>query len=393
MPNLVLGVSGSVAAYRAADLARELMRAGFTVRVCLTDAAQNFVTPILFETLTGQPCLIAAFEEPERGRMAHIDWAREASVLVIAPASANTINRIAHGIGDDMLTTLALVFEGPVVVAPAMNPSMYANENTQESRRRLEAKGAFFVDPTEGDVIAGETGLGKLASVSEIVDAVLTVSDRTQNLKGKKVLITSGPTQEAIDDVRFLSNRSSGKMGIALARAALLMGAEVTLVTGPTAQPLPLRARCVPVHSAEEMLSAALAHAGEADLIIGAAAVADYRPAERIPGKRRSDRENWSLELTPNPDIIAALSQAAKAGATIVGFAAEPTGDLTAARTKLEKKGLHAIAHNDVSKAGIGFESDENELTLIRATGDLLSSGRKSKLGCALWLLEELATS
>ncbi len=390
MPNLVLGVSGSVAAYRAADLARELMRAGFTVRVCLTDAAQKFVTPILFETLTGQPCLIDAFEEPERGRMAHIDWARQADVLVIAPASANTLNKIAHGVGEDMLTTLALVFEGPIVIAPAMNPSMYANENTQEARRRLDTKGAFFVEPTEGDVIVGETGLGKLAPTQSIVETVLTVSSRAQTLKGKKVLITSGPTQEAIDDVRFLSNRSSGKMGTALAKAALLMGAEVTLVTGPTAQPLPLRAHCIRVHSADEMLSAAVAYAGEADLIIGAAAVADYRPAERIKGKRRSDRENWTLELTPNPDIIAALSKLAKLDAKVIGFAAEPTGDLTVARIKIEKKGLHAIAHNDVSKAGIGFESDENELTLIRKTGDLLSSGRRTKLGCALWLLEEL---
>ncbi|MBX3118487.1 MAG: bifunctional phosphopantothenoylcysteine decarboxylase/phosphopantothenate--cysteine ligase CoaBC [Fimbriimonadaceae bacterium] len=390
MPNLVLGVSGSVAAYRAADLARELMRAGFTVRVCLTDAAQNFVTPALFETLTGQPCLIDTFEEPERGRMAHIDWAREAAVLVIAPASANTINKIAHGIGDDMLTTLALVFEGPMVIAPAMNPSMYANENTQESARRLEAKGAFFVEPTEGDVIVGETGLGKLASTATITETVLTVANRTQALKGKRVLITSGPTQEPIDDVRFLSNRSSGKMGIALAKAALLMGAEVTLVTGPTAQAVPLRAVVRRVHTAQEMLAEASSFASDADLIIGAAAVADYHPVERIVGKRRSTMENWSLELTPNPDIIAALSKLSKPGSMVIGFAAEPTGDLSVARAKLAKKGLHAIAHNDVSKEGIGFESDENELTLIWPEGEMLSSGRLSKLGCALWLLGQL---
>lgn len=393
MPNLVLGVSGSVAAYRAADLARELMRAGFTVRVCLTDGAQKFVTPILFETLTGQPCLTDTFEEPEVGRMAHIDWARQADVLLIAPATANTINRIAYGLGDDMLTTLALAFEGTTIIAPAMNPSMYVNENTEEAVRRLESKGVFFVEPTEGDVVAGEVGLGKLASVASILETVQTVAKRAQLWKGKKVLITSGPTQEAIDDVRFLSNRSSGKMGVALAKAALLMGAEVVLVSGPTAQTLPRLANCVRVHSADEMLSAAVAFAAEADLIIGAAAVADYRPVEKIKGKRRSDRENWSLELTPNPDIIAALSKLKKAGAMVVGFAAEPTGDLTIARQKLEKKGLHAIAHNDVSKAGIGFESDENELTLIRATGDLISSGKHSKLACALWLLEQLDTT
>jgi phosphopantothenoylcysteine decarboxylase / phosphopantothenate---cysteine ligase len=392
MANLVLGVSGSVASYRAADLARELMRSGFTVRVCLTDAAQKFVTPALFEALTGQPCLVGTFEEPVTGRMAHIDWARQADVLLVAPASANTLTKIAQGHADDMLSTIALAYTGPLLVAPAMNPSMYANEAVQGALKTLRARAAMVVEPVEGDVACGEQGQGKLASVAAIVEAVMAIHGRSQILKGKRVLITSGPTQEPIDDVRFLSNHSSGKMGAALARAAILMGASVTVVTGPTSEPLPIQAEVIRVTTAEEMLEAARRHAVEADLVIGAAAVADYRPAERRTGKMRRSGEPISLDLVPNPDVIAELAKVAKPGAKVVGFAAEPNSDLTAAREKLARKGLFAIAANDVSQAGIGFGADENELVLITEEGEPQSSGRQSKLGCALWMLGRLET-
>ncbi|HTQ08490.1 MAG TPA: bifunctional phosphopantothenoylcysteine decarboxylase/phosphopantothenate--cysteine ligase CoaBC [Fimbriimonadaceae bacterium] len=389
--NLVLGVSGSVAAYRAADLARELMRSGFTVRVCLTDAAQKFVSPVLFEALTGQPCLIDAFEEPERGRMAHIDWARQADAIVVAPATANTIARIAHGIGDDMLTTLCLASTAPLVVAPAMNPQMYAGEAHQEALEKLRARAAVIVEPVEGDVACGEHGQGKLASIPEIVEAVKTVAGRSQKLAGQSVLITSGPTQEAIDGVRYLSNRSSGKMGAALARAALLMGAQrVVIVSGPVAVPYPLQAEVVRVVTACDMLEAAQNHAGEADWIIGAAAVADYRPAHPQPGKIRRSAEPLAVELTPNPDVIAELAKLCRG--KVVGFAAEPSGDLAEARAKIERKGLAAIAVNDVSRPGIGFESDRNALTLIMRDGTIASSGVMSKLACALWLIEAIAS-
>lgn len=393
MANIVLGVSGSIAAYRAADLARDLMRAGHTVRACLTDGAEQFVTRTLFETLTGNPCLVEAFEEPVPGRMAHIDWARQADLLVIAPATANTINRIAFGLADDMLTTLALVFEGPMVIAPAMNPSMYANANTQEAMARLTAKGVRFVEPQEGDVACGEHGQGKLAQTSEIVSASLEVLSICKSFEGKTILITSGPTQEAIDDVRFLSNRSSGKMGAALAQAALMMGAKVVVVSGPSTTPLPLRAEVVRVRSAEEMLAAALPFAATADWIIGAAAVADYRPANKHEGKLRRSGEAISIDLVPNPDVIAELAKAAKPGCQVVGFAAEPSGDLAYAREKMKRKGLAAIAHNDVSQAGIGFESDSNSLTLLPADGEPISSGVRSKFGCAVWLLSQIVKS
>lgn len=388
--NAVLGVCGSIAAYRAADLARELMRAGFTVRVCLTDAAKEFVTPTLFEVLTGQPCLTSAFDEPVVGRMAHIDWARQADVIVVAPATANTINKLATGIGDDMLTTLLLAATCPLVVAPAMNPQMYVNESTQEALKALAARAAVIVEPQEGDVACGEHGQGKLATIDQIVSAVRTVAAKGKLLAGKRVVITSGPTQEPIDEVRFLSNRSSGKMGAALARAALLMGAEVTVVSGPVHVVYPLQAKVVYVRDAVQMLAATVAESKGADVVIGAAAVADYRPAEPVAGKLRRTSENLVLTLVPNPDIIAQVARTYPS-AVVAGFAAEPTSDISVAREKLARKGLSAIAANDISQSGIGFDSENNDLTLITPDRDPVSSGRKSKLECALWLLERIA--
>lgn len=387
MPNLVLGVSGSIAAYRAADLARDLMRAGFTVRVCLTDAAQKFVTPILFETLTGQPCLIEVFDEPERGRMAHLDWARQADLLLLAPASANTINKIANGIADDMLSTIALAFEGPMIVAPAMNPAMYAHPETQASMAKLAARAAAIIEPVEGDVVVGEQGQGKLAANRDIVTAATAIEAASDRLWRKKVLITSGPTQEPIDDVRFLSNRSSGKMGAALAQAALLMGADVTIVAGPSSVVYPRNAVLIKVKTAQEMLEACRKEVDDADLIIGAAAVADYRVDHPTEGKIRRTEAKLNLELTPNPDIIAEL---AKSGKPTIGFAAEPSPDLEVATEKLKRKGLFAIVHNDVSNPQIGFESDLNQLTVISSKGWQATSEVQSKLCCALWLLKKL---
>jgi phosphopantothenoylcysteine decarboxylase/phosphopantothenate--cysteine ligase len=390
MSNIVLGISGSVAAYRAADLARDLMRAGHTVRVCLTDSASQFVTPALFEALTGQPALQDTFEEPEKGRMAHIDWARQAAVLLIAPATANTLAKLAAGIGDDMLTTLALAYTGPIVIAPAMNPAMYLHETTQLAIQALTERGAIFIDPDEGDVACGEHGQGKLASNLRIVEEVLGVVSRGRSLEGKHVLITSGPTQEPIDDVRYLTNRSSGRMGAALARAALLMGAEVTVVTGPTAIPLPLQAQVKRVHTAQEMLAACLQVAPLADIVIGAAAVADYRPANSVKGKIRRGDMVKTIDLIENPDVISEIAQVVRPGTPVIGFAAEPTSNTETARQKIERKKLSAIAMNDVSRSDIGFESGYNELTFIAPDGSTQSSGRQSKLGCALWLLERI---
>ena len=389
MAEIVLGVSGSIAAYRAADLAEDLKRAGHAVRVCLTDSAAKFVTPTLFEALTGEPCLVGTFERAETGGLAHIDWARWAKLVLVAPCTANTMNRIAAGLAEDMLSSLLLVYEGRLVVAPAMNPSMYAHEATQAALRVLRDRGAEIVDPAEGDAACGENGQGKLAANSEILERVEAVLSASSALVGRRVLITSGPTREAIDAVRFVSNRSSGKMGAALARAALMMGAEVTVITGPSTAVMPVRANVVRVESAREMLAAGLMVAPEADLVIGAAAVADYRPARAHDGKLPKREERMSLEMVRNPDVLSALAE--KCPGAAVGFAAEVAGSREAALEKLRAKGLAAIALNDVGDSEIGFESDRNELTLLDADGKSEGSGRMSKLRCAIWLLERAA--
>ncbi len=387
--NIVLGVCGSIAAYRAADLSRELMRAGHDVRVCLTAAAKNFVFPALFETLTGNVCLSDTFEEPVAGRMAHIDWARWADLVVIAPATANTLAKLAHGGGDDMLTTLCLATRAPWVLAPAMNPQMFANDANRQNLEILRRRAALVVEPSEGDVACGEHGQGKLASIEEIVAAVSIIGRRSQVLSGKVVLITSGPTREPIDEVRFIGNRSSGKMGAALAKAALLMGAkEVHVVSGPVHVAYPLDANVVQVVTAEQMMAECRAFAARADLIVGAAAVADYRPKSPAVGKLRRSDDNLSLELIPNPDIIASI--AAQTNGKVIGFAAEPDESLDYARAKLDKKGLHAIAVNNVSRAEIGFDTEVNELTLVTRERTA-NSGMQSKLSCAIWLFEQLS--
>jgi len=322
--------------------------------------------------------------------MAHIDWAREASAVVIAPATANILNKLAHGFADDMLTTIVLAFEGPLVIAPAMNPSMYSSEVVQSSLQILRSRAASIVEPVEGDVACGESGQGKLASTQRIVDVVQSIATRSQVLRDEKVLITSGPTRESLDAVRFLSNRSSGKMGSALARAALLLGAEVTIVSGPVSVSYPSQAKVIFVESAVQMLEAATNYAKEADWILGAAAVSDFR-GEQVSDEKL-DRKSGSIDLRliANPDVIAGLAKIAKTGAQVVGFAAELGTSIQKARTKLHEKALTAIAHNNVKEEGVGFDSEDNSLTLILADGDPQKSGKQSKLECALWLFESL---
>ncbi|MEI8281354.1 MAG: bifunctional phosphopantothenoylcysteine decarboxylase/phosphopantothenate--cysteine ligase CoaBC [Armatimonadota bacterium] len=387
--NILLGASGSVSAYRAADLSRELMRQGHTVRVCLTDAAQNFVSAVLFETLTGEPCLIDTFEEPTTGRMAHIDWARQADVIVIAPATANTINKLANGLADDMLSTLALVTTRPMIICPAMNPQMYAHETVQTSLRHLISRGATVIEPTEGDVASGETGVGKLASIERIVECVEEVLFTSQALSGKKILITSGPTQEPIDSVRFISNHSSGKMGSAVAKAALQMGAEVTVIAGPQSEPLPIGAKVHSVTTAQQMHDQAVKLAPSFDWVIAVAAVADYRMATPIPGKMRRTEDSLTLELVVNPDVIAAVAKVAP-NALLVGFAAEPTSETSVAQEKIKRKGLFAIAANDISNDATTFGSTQNQLKLLFSDGSSAESGLRSKFQCSIWLLAKI---
>lgn len=379
-----------MAVYRACDLARDLMRSGCQVRVCLTDAASQFVTPVLFEALTGSPCLEGVFDEVKRGSMAHIEWAREADLLLVAPATANTICQLAGGIAHDMLTTIALATTAPWVVAPAMNPQMYVSDPVREALAVLRARAVAVVEPEEGEVACGEQGQGKLATNARIIEVAQSVLTRSGLLAGRTVLLTMGPTRERMDDVRFLTNRSSGKMGAALARAATAMGARVIVVTGPTNEPLPLTAEVRRVESAQEMLEACLEVASEADVIIGAAAVSDYRPKEIAAGKLRRSDEALELRLVPNPDIIAALAQANPRAVTI-GFAAEPDEGTAVARRKLEVKGLSAICANAIGGSEPAFEGESNDITWIPRDGEPERSGRMSKLLCAFWILERVA--
>lgn len=384
----ILGVTGSIAAYRAADVARELMRAGFEVRVCLSHAALHFVTPALFEGLTGHPCVTHAFDEPERGRMAHIDWAREANVLVVCPATANAIAHLAEGKGLDMFTTLALATDAPLVICPAMNPHMYAHPATQASLQTLRERGAYIVEPQEGDVACGEYGEGKLATTERIVRETLEAATSSELYRGLTVVITAGPTYEPIDPVRYIANRSSGKMGYALADAARRMAAEVRLVSGPTHLRAHPSISVERVTTAEEMLAATLEAAAAANLLIGAAAVADFKPAN--PSKEKIRRESdLTLSLVPNPDILATVA-AQRPELTIVGFAAEAGLDENSARNKMEAKGLAAIFLNDVSRPDVGFDSDENEGVLLLRGGESVRFEKAPKSRIAWKLLEQV---
>lgn len=368
MANVILGVGGSVASYRACDVARDLMRAGHSVYPVLTRSAAEFIQPVLLESLTGNPCLVGVFDEPERGRMAHIDLARQADLLLVVPATANLIGHFAHGTSDDMLTTLALAFDGPVCIAPAMNPSMLSNPEVQKNLERVQERGIWVVPPEAGLVACGEEGSGKLASNASIVEAAEQILSVRSRLTGKKVLITSGPTHEPIDGVRFIGNRSSGKMGCSVARAALLFGADVTVVSGPVSVAYPARAKVIQVETAQEMMEASKAASGDADWIVGVAAVADYRTETRNEGKIRSGSSNLVLKLVANPDIISELARTAGNNCKVVAFAAEHGGGVDEVQEKMSRKGVAAIVLNDVSRADIGFESDANEVQVVTET-------------------------
>lgn len=389
-PVVILGVTGSVAAYRACDVARDLMRSGMEVRACLSRSAVQFVTPALFEGLTGQPVLTDVFDEPVCGRMAHIDWARQAKALLVCPATANAIAVLARGESNDMFTTIALATRAQLVVAPAMNPDMFASSATQDNLAVLRARGAIVVEPGEGAVACGEQGQGKLAATDEIVAATLSAVFRSRLLQGVRIVITAGPTQEPIDAVRYISNRSSGRMGYELARAAIQMGANVTLISGPTALSAPPWVELARVATVLQMLNAALAACDGAHVLIGAAAVADFRVESPPTGKIKRDR-SMQLELVESPDIL--MEAGGKyADLKIVGFAAETDDHLENAIKKLQAKKLFAIAVNDVSRADIGFDSAENELTVLFADGSRVKIPKASKFNVAVALLEALAT-
>ena len=382
---IVLCVTGGIAAYTAADLARRLQDAGAQVRVVMTEAATRFITPMTFQALTGQAVRTSLWDEAAEAAMGHIELARWADRLLVAPASADSIARLAAGLAGDLLGTLYLATEAPLVLAPAMNRVMWAHPATQANLATLQARGAQVLGPGEGDQACGEVGAGRMLEPLQIVAALQAAGA----LAGRRLLITAGPTFEDLDPVRFIGNRSSGKMGFALAAEAARQGAEVTLVAGPVALSTPAGVHRLDVRSAEQMRAAVLAALPGQDAFIGAAAVADFRPAQVASTKIKKSAGLPQVEWTATPDILTEVAAHAQRPALVVGFAAE-TDDLEAhARDKLARKRVDLIAANRVD-AGLGFEADDNALTVFAADGTR-EIARQSKVGVARELLAIVA--
>ena len=378
---LILGVTGSIAAYKAAYLLRELSRLGAGVTVCLTEAASRFVAPLTFRTLSKRPVLTDLFDPQSPEAVEHVALAERADAVVVAPATANLLAKAAHGLADDFLTTLLLAARGRVVMAPAMDGGMWHHPAVAANVALLRQRGVVVLEPGIGDLASGLRGQGRLPEVDTIVEALVTLLSAARDLAGERVLVTAGPTREPIDPVRYISNRSSGKMGYALAAAALARGAEVTLVSGPTALAAPGGARFVRVQTAEEMREAVLHHAAAATVVIKAAAVVDHRPKHPATSKIKG-KQDYTIELTANPDILAEVA-ARGTGAFIVGFAAETQNVAAYARAKLEGKGVDLLVANDVSQSGIGFDADDNEVLLIDRWGGERRIARMPKTAVA----------
>jgi phosphopantothenoylcysteine decarboxylase / phosphopantothenate---cysteine ligase len=359
MARVILGVTGGIAAYKAAELARLLVRGGHEVTPILTHEAETFVTAKTFEGL--------ARREAPNELYPHLT---QADLLVIAPLSANTLAKLAHGLADNVLTQTVLAFDGPVLAAPAMNPRMWAHKATRENVARLRERGVVLVGPDEGELAEGDWGVGRMSEPGQVFARAEFVLERSGQLAGKRVVVSAGGTREPLDAVRFVGNRSSGRMGAALAEEARLRGAEVTLVAANLAVPAPGKVNVVPAPTAEALEREVLARA-DADVVVMAAAVADYRPANPSNAKRPKDREPWTVTLEPTTDVLRELGADPRPGRLLVGFAADHgEHGLARAREKLERKGSDLIVLNDVSRADIGFDTSENEVVLVSRSGE-----------------------
>jgi phosphopantothenoylcysteine decarboxylase / phosphopantothenate---cysteine ligase len=390
--NLVLGVGGGIAAYKAAELARLLQDRGFSVQPVMTASAQEFVRPLTFAALTGKKVITDLFSE--RGgdevlasAVEHIQVATENDILLVAPATANLLAKFANGLANDFLTTLYLAFTGRVVLAPAMNTNMWEHPATQENLQKLKDRGHDIVGPEEGLLACGTTGPGRLADPVVIADAVAQMAMTRSDLSGENIVITAGPTEEPLDPVRFISNRSSGKMGYALAERAAERGARVTLVSGPVHIPPPCGVDVIPVRTAVEMRDAVIGHLEEATVVIKAAAVADYHVSNVPQQKMKKTAMRMSIELDPTPDILAELGQK-KQDRLLIGFAAETENLVSEARRKLESKNCDMVVANLVGREGTGFDADENEVTLVMRTGESIRIPQSSKLTVADSILD-----
>ncbi|WP_027854339.1 bifunctional phosphopantothenoylcysteine decarboxylase/phosphopantothenate--cysteine ligase CoaBC [Marinobacterium litorale] len=378
---ILLGITGGIAAYKSAELTRQLKTAGADVRVVMTPAATEFITPLTLQALSGNPVHLQLLNPEAEAGMGHIELAKWADLVLVAPASADFIARLAAGMGDDLLTTLCLATDAPICLAPAMNQAMWRDPRTQQNLERLQKSiDIHLFGPGSGAQACGDTGPGRMLEPDEIARRCADQFE-TLALSGRYVVITAGPTREALDPVRYISNHSSGKMGYALAEAARDAGARVRLISGPVNLAVPDRVECVQVESAQQMLDASLAELGPCDLFISAAAVADYRPVAVAEHKiKKGAEEIMELRLTKNPDIVATVAASPKRPFT-VGFAAETRDVVHYAQDKLKRKNLDLIVANDVSAAGIGFNSDENAVTLISSQGEqVLPQTQKQQL-------------
>ena len=366
---VLLGITGGIAAYKAACLASALVKQHCNVQVIMTENATQFITPLTFEQLTGNKCLTDTFDRNFVHQVEHISVAEQTDLVLIAPATANVCAKLAHGLADDMLTTTVLACRCPKFIAPAMNTNMYENPVTQDNLEVLRRYGWQVISPASGRLACGAVGAGKLPEPEVLLEHILLELAQPHDLAGKRVLITAGPTQESLDPVRYLTNHSTGKMGYALARMAAFRGAQVTLISGPTALAAPLGVDLVPVVSAADMYREVTARAGEADFIFKAAAVADYTPAQYNDNKIKKKEGDLSIPLARTQDILKALGENKRPGQVICGFSMETENVLENSRAKLEKKQIHMIAANNLKMDGAGFGVDTNVITLITAQG------------------------
>lgn len=386
---VLLGITGSIAAYKIAYLASALHKLHADVHVLMTENATNFINPITFETLTGNKCLVDTFDRNFQFQVEHVSIAKKADVVMIAPASANVIGKLANGLADDMLTTTVMACRCQKILAPAMNTAMYENPVVQDNIRKLQTYGYEVITPASGYLACGDTGAGKMPEPETLLEYILKEAAFQKDLAGKKLLVTAGPTQEAIDPVRCLTNHSSGKMGYAIAKMAMLRGAEVTLVSGPTAIEPPLFVKVVPVTSARDMFEAVTGLSDEQDIIIKAAAVADYRPKQVSEDKVKKKDDQASIELEMTDDILKYLGQHKKQGQFLCGFSMETRDMLRNSRAKLEKKNLDMVAANNLKVEGAGFQGDTNVLTLITQDEEV-SLPLMSKEDAALKILDKI---
>lgn len=362
---VLLGVTGSIAAYKIASLASALKKLHADVHVIMTKNATNFINPITFETLTGNKCLVDTFDRNFQFQVEHVSIAKKADVAMIAPTSANVIGKIAAGLADDMLTTTIMACKCPIMISPAMNTNMYENPILQRNLQTLREYGYEIIDPASGYLACGDTGKGKMPEPDTLLSYILRQIGMEKDMAGKKVLITAGPTQEAIDPVRYITNHSSGKMGYALAKIAMLRGAEVTLVSGPTAIEPPMFVNVVSVKSAKEMYDAVTSRYEQQDIVIKAAAVADYRPSHVGNEKMKKKDGDLSIELERTDDILKYLGEHKRSDQFLCGFSMETQNMIENSRAKLEKKHLDMIAANNLKTEGAGFKGDTNVITLI----------------------------